>query len=357
MNDHKPHRTPRDGTADLLKGIAVLLMIQVHIMEQFATPELRETIIGKVSLFLGGPFCAPLFLAVMGYFLAAHGKPFLHALKRGLLLFAGGIALNVARSANLLIRIFSNETNLDPWSFIFGADILTLAGLSLILVALLRPLLTNNPFPWFLLSILTAAITPLMPATVSQHMPLNYLLAFFRGPFGWSYFPLFPWFAYVLAGYAFHLLSLRHGFFRKRDLTSLAIYLLPVMAGLTVTLPWAAGITSSLNSADGYYHHGILFYIWMIGWMAVYLPAVRMAEKNTGTNPVMKLVKWIGRKVTLLYIIQWLIIGNLATLLFGTQDLFRVLFWIPAVTALTLLAGWGYGWLSPTASVSRSRGG
>ena len=49
----------RNGTADLLKGIAVLLMIQVHIMEQLAEYDLFNSRFGEISLFLGGPACAP----------------------------------------------------------------------------------------------------------------------------------------------------------------------------------------------------------------------------------------------------------------------------------------------------------
>lgn len=131
----------RNGTADLLKGIAVLLMIQVHIMEQFADPGLYNSTLGKISLFLGGPACAPVFMAVMGYFLASSHKSMKGFMVRGLMLFAGGIMLNTGRSANLLIQVFQGESELNPWHFIFGADILTLAGLSILVIGLLRLLL------------------------------------------------------------------------------------------------------------------------------------------------------------------------------------------------------------------------
>jgi len=61
-----PKNSNRNQTADLLKGFAVIFMIQVHVIEQFATQTLYDSLWGKISLFLGGPFCAPVFLAVMG---------------------------------------------------------------------------------------------------------------------------------------------------------------------------------------------------------------------------------------------------------------------------------------------------
>ena len=59
----------RSFTADLLKGMAVLAMIQVHLMELFARQEVYDSLTGKISLFLGGIPAAPVFMAVMGYFL------------------------------------------------------------------------------------------------------------------------------------------------------------------------------------------------------------------------------------------------------------------------------------------------
>jgi uncharacterized membrane protein len=52
---------------DLLKGLAIILMIQVHITELFLDHAGRESIVGKISLFLGGPFTAMVFMIVMGY--------------------------------------------------------------------------------------------------------------------------------------------------------------------------------------------------------------------------------------------------------------------------------------------------
>ena len=54
-----PYNTKRNQTADLLKGLAVIFMIQVHIMELFAKQEIYDGIAGKISLFFGGPpMCA-----------------------------------------------------------------------------------------------------------------------------------------------------------------------------------------------------------------------------------------------------------------------------------------------------------
>lgn len=338
ITDHQGNKQKRDGTADLLKGFAVLLMIQVHLMEQFASPDTYQSLIGKVSMFLGGPFCAPVFLAVMGYFLAVSSRPLTYFLKRGAILFGGGILLNTARSANLLVHIFRGKYDLDPWFYILGADILTLAGLSLALIGLLR-VVFRDKWPFYLITALAvAAVNPLMNQ-VGLSFPA-YAMAFLWGTLEWSYFPLFPWFAYVLAGYAFRLFLTQTKIAGKIDVQSQIIYFIPLFIGVIITIPWASDITYTLEGPNGYYHHGILFFGWVVLFMAAYLVLIKLIEHFYGDKRLFRGIKWVGKRVTSLYVIQWLIIGNIATWLYRTQDLFQFLAWFAAITFATLLIGW-----------------
>ena len=69
MKLEKDITSSRIKTADLLKGIAAILMIQVHIIELFATNDISESTAGKFLLFLGGPAVAPVFIILLGYFI------------------------------------------------------------------------------------------------------------------------------------------------------------------------------------------------------------------------------------------------------------------------------------------------
>jgi uncharacterized membrane protein len=80
--------TVRTQTPDLLKGIAVLLMIQVHIIEVFASQTISSSAIGKFLLFLGGPMVAPVFAFFLGYFLMDSKKTSQQLIVRGLQLFS-----------------------------------------------------------------------------------------------------------------------------------------------------------------------------------------------------------------------------------------------------------------------------
>lgn len=332
----------RNGTADLLKGLAVLFMIQVHIMEQFGTPDACNSAIGRISLFLGGPPCAPVFLAVMGYFLASSSRPFSYFLKRGIVLFAGGILLNIGRSVNLLTRIFSGSVSLDPYFYLFGADILTLAGLSLVVIGVMRLVFREMVIPYLIAAVIIVSIAPLLPEW-SRNLPLSaYVVSFVWNAGEWSYFPLFPWFAYVLAGYSFRMVASRPGFGVRLH----KLKFLPVMTVvgvlLMITLPWAAGIAHNLSGPGGYYRHGILFFGWVLLFMAGYLTLVNYLEKQQGGSGGVKMIRWIGENVTLIYVIQWLIIGNLATMFYQSLNVFEMLFWYVGITVVTALLGWGY---------------
>ncbi|MEI7724478.1 MAG: heparan-alpha-glucosaminide N-acetyltransferase domain-containing protein [Bacteroidota bacterium] len=339
MTDLSGNRFKRDGTADLLKGLAVLFMIQVHLMEQFAAPDIYNSMIGKISMFMGGPVCAPVFLAVMGYFLASSAKPFTYFLKRGGLLFLGGILLNIARSANLLLQIMRGEIDLNPWFFILGADILTLAGLSLIATGFLRVIFKQSALLYFLTAVAVTVVSPFLHQPASSGMISKYAIAFFGGTLEWSYFPVFPWIAYVLTGYAFHLFLKQTLWASKIDIQQHFVYFIPLWIGVLVTLPYAATITHNLDGPYGYYHHGILFFGWVLLFMISYLALVKLVEISYGDQRMVRIIKWIGRQVTSLYVIQWLIIGNLATWLYQSQDLFQLVAWFVGITLATMMFG------------------
>jgi hypothetical protein len=335
MTDLPATLVKRNGTADLLKGVAVIFMIQVHIMEQFVTPDSAGSIIGKISLFLGGPACAPVFLAVMGYYLVS-SKPVSYFFKRGMLLFGGGLLLNIARSATLLVQILQGDSLLDPWPFILGADILPLAGLGLVLTGMLRMVFKEVGFLYLLAALALSAVTPWLNSITSAEGSMRYAIAFLWGTASWSYFPVFPWFSYILAGYGFHLVLKRSSWIDDLELRSRFVYIIPVWAGLVFTLPYAAGITCQLEGSAGYYHHGIFFFGWVLIFLPAYLVLIRLFDLASGDHPVSKAIKWIGQKVTMIYVIQWLVIGNLAPWFYRSQSLFQFAAWFVFVTIVTV---------------------
>lgn len=305
----------RFQVADLLKGIAVLLMIQVHIIELFATKSITESEAGHFLLFLGSPLVAPVFVVFMGYFIAYSNKPTSIMVLRGVKVFVGGILLNCALNLNLFISVAKGELDVDVFSYVFGVDILLFAGLAIIAITLLKKLLDLHFLVTTSVSIIIAlSAIPMLNFTVENTF-LNYLLSFVYGCSNWSYFPLFPWLSYALLGYAA---------FQFQQKVNLKIFDKPqVRIGLSiiffgfmiVTIKYAISISSVLND---YYHHGLLFFVWTAVFLCFYRFFLVEIECYFSTSPILKYVKWLGENVTLIYVIQWIIIGNIATSIYKT---------------------------------------
>ena len=316
----------RTQTADLLKGIAALLMIQVHIIELFATQNIFDSTIGKVLLFLGGPPVAPVFMVIFGYFIAESKKTTKQLIGRGLKIIFLGLLLNIALNFNLIISVNKGIFDIDIWPYIFGVDILPLAGLSLIIIALLSPIWRINKsviiFSLIALIFISAFLGNFLLDYTPQQSLLKYLFSPFYGASTWSYFPLFPWLSYSLAGIIFFKIK------QYYDLNLLNKPSVKIVLGglflllLVFTIRYAITISSDLQPGiqgkQEYYHHGLIFFLWVITFLSFYSFFINEIEKKLGTTIVFRYIKWIGKNITVVYIIQWIIIGNIATEIFKT---------------------------------------
>lgn len=300
----------RTHTADVLKGIAILLMIQVHLVELFASHELAASSVGKVFMFLGGPPVAPLFMILFGYFISATHKSTQQLIVRGVKIFALGMMLNLALNFNLICTVWRGLLQIDILPFVFGVDIFQFAGLSLIVIALLKKVLEQQLVAIVMMIIVSVLLGQYLVIYIPENNSLKYVTAFFYGSAQWSYFPLFPWLAYPLTGMALYQLQRRYQI--DVTLNTKTNRALAIGASLFVilTIGYAISIASDLSS---YYHHDILFFLWVIVFLSVYSACVHAITERIGTTHVFAYLTWLGKHVTLIYIIQWIIIGNIAT--------------------------------------------
>lgn len=73
--------------------------------------------------------------------------------------------------------------------------------------------------------------------------------------------------------------------------------------------------------------------------MLAYTALTNRIPEEQLEKPVARFIRWMGVNVTFLYVIQWLIIGNLAPAIYKTQNLFQSIGWLVVVTSITALAG------------------
>lgn len=321
---------------DLLKGFAVFLIVPVHILELFIDYTGRESLFGKTLLFLGGPFAVPVFMIVMGYFIGRNKKPLTQNLLRGIKVFAVGILLNIGLNFHLLLKIKFAGWQINPWEYIWGVDILYLAGLSIIFLSFLKPVKNKRGIISLVLVFLITGITGFLNKEVMT-TERNYFFPFIAGTFSWSYFPLFPWLAYPLAGFAFYHFEEKIARFINRQKWISVILLSGIAALILICSKWGFRITIDLPA---YYHHTFLFSLWTFGVVIIWSFFLKTMIQKIPGNPVVAFLQWLGKNITLFYVIQWLIIGNIATAIYQTQPVSQYVFWFFGIFVVTVLLTW-----------------
>lgn len=339
----------RAQTADLLKGIAVLLMMQVHIIELFASNSIFYSNIGKILLFLGGPPVAPVFMVIFGYFVMTSKSSSRQLIIRGVKFIALGFFLNIALNLNLIISVAKGLYQVDLLPYIFGVDILQFAGISILFIVVFKKALEES----FVFVIGGIIISSLLGRLLLDYVPdnvlLKYISALFYGSCNWSYFPLFPWLSYPLSGIAFYRISQRYGF---RAMCTEKSRILPAVLYILFfifTAGYAVFISADLPL---YYHHDIVFFIWVILFLLFYSFFINELNNAFSGAFLFKYLKWLGRNVTLIYIVQWVIIGNIATEIYKTISVpLYLLFCFLAIVFISSCLSYSLIWLKQQLAV------
>ena len=324
---------------DLLKGFAVFLIVPVHIIETFIDFPGRESVFGKTLLFLGGPIAVPVFMMVMGYFLAKSQNSFTTNLFRGIKIFMAGLLLNIGLNFHLLLKIQFADWQLNPWEYIFGVDIFYFAGLAIIILSLLKILKSGREWIALLLVFAVAGAT----SFVNQKLMVperNYIFPFIGGIWSWSYFPLFPWLAYPLAGFVFFHFEERLLAFINQRKTISGIFFTVIFVLVLYFVKQGFTITTDLSS---YYHHSFWFSMWAFGIVILWSVLWRFLLNKFPRTYAGNFFMWLGKNITSFYIIQWLIIGNIATAIYQTQTLSSFTLWFAGIFAITVLITWFVG--------------
>lgn len=316
----------------MLKGFAVFLIIPIHILETFIDYPGRESTIGKVLLFLGGPVAVPVFMMVMGYFVAVSNKSTRENIVRGVKIFILGFLLNIGLNFNLLMKIKFSGWQIEPLQYIFGVDIFYLAGLSIIILSVIKSL--NRGQQWITFGlILFVSVTSSYFNNLLLGAKSNYILPFIGGEYSWSYFPIFPWLSYPLIGFLFQKTeNPLLGFFNRKKAVSVVI-LTVIFINVALFSQFGVETTIALNK---YYHHTFLFFLWVLGVDILWILLIWYVDRKFSEFPIIVFLKWLGKNITAFYVIQWLIIGNIATNIFQTQKLSQFGIWYGAIFLVTL---------------------
>lgn len=201
----------RYGFVDLLRGFAIVVMIETHVMNAYLPMTLKQGSPFFFWLSFVNGLVAPTFLFAAGFSLILQGStqwdnwihlrlPFWKQMRR--LGFICLVAYFTHLQGFSLSRYLTNWNDRKMWIRTLQVDVLQCIVISLIVIHLLILVLRRKPLlPWALglLAVCVALSTPWMWSfDFTGSLPLS--VALFLNPHGISLFPVFPWTCFVLAG-------------------------------------------------------------------------------------------------------------------------------------------------------------
>ncbi|MDR3665743.1 MAG: heparan-alpha-glucosaminide N-acetyltransferase domain-containing protein [Ignavibacteriaceae bacterium] len=203
---------------DLLRGWAILVMIEVHVFNAFMLPALRDTQWFSVLNFING-LVAPSFLFISGFAfiistqnkhdeLFKFGSLFWKKMMRIGLIFILGYSLHIPFfSLAKTIR----EVTPQLWISFYNVDILQNIGAGLLFILLARVFIKSNKTFFYFIFISCALFIFVSPFIwehdFAKYFPLP-IAGYFNSVYG-SFFPLFPWIGFLLSGAVCSILYLK----------------------------------------------------------------------------------------------------------------------------------------------------
>ncbi len=196
-------------SADLLRGIVIIIMIEVHVFNAFLLPELKQTGWFSVLNFING-LVAPSFLFVSGFAFQVSsggkldemrklGKAFWKKMMRIFQIIVIGYALHLPYYS--FSKIVYKSTPQQLQSF-FAVDVLQCIGIGLLFLFFTRLLIkSDKAYHYFLITsmVVVTIISPLL-WKIDFNQYVHPLVGNYFNRLNGSLFPLFPWLNFLLAG-------------------------------------------------------------------------------------------------------------------------------------------------------------
>jgi len=287
-----PGKPARFEVVDWLRGAAVLLMIQTHLYDAWVSSPAKLTSAYQWTRFVGG-IPSRLFLMLVGVSIAlryeaqlAKGVTDRQSLvrpvqKRGLEVL--GLAYLFRLQEYILGHMGAAWRDLPAyWRDLFRIDILNCIGATMLVVPLLSAPRRGRP-AWVPTLLGTALFVALGPVIGPAHFPTfipTMLSAYIGGQRPMSWFPLFPWAAWPLAGVVVGHLWVRGtaGDRRRQAMVFVAtglagMALIGIVDGIRAINPhvirYPNDLVQQMGPGSFFYRLGMNGILAFLGWVAV----------------------------------------------------------------------------------------
>ncbi|WP_346239591.1 heparan-alpha-glucosaminide N-acetyltransferase domain-containing protein [Niabella insulamsoli] len=294
----------------LARGSIVFLIAPIHCVMLYSTPTVKAGMLGRFMAFFAEYPGAHLFMFLMGFFISlSKAKPISAILKRSLLLLSAGYLLNAFKFViphwlGLLPRSFyvSNHIATDEFvacRLLLINDILQFAGVAYLICGLIK----RSAYRLFIGAAALVLVLTLSPwiweRTGSNHILINAMLDLAGGFPPHAYFPIFPWLFHCLLGTLCGHIKNHYGIsFKYLLFTGLMLTLMGTV--IWFSEPASFHISFFRSGPGGTFIHG--------GVTLIFISLLDTLSKNKRDNPLFRFLSWCSRKITPIYLIQWVLI-------------------------------------------------
>lgn len=323
---------------DLARGIATFLMIIIHVLTFYGSPEVQQGLFAKTIDFLLSWPSASLFVFLMGILVAySDNQNLAVGLRRSFSLIALGYLLNLLRetiptwlSLEMGLVTYEQLGKYTPLNGLLVTGVLQFSGVAFAVCITLKHFVPN-PKIWLAAALAIVFGSPFLWDIQTGISSMDHFLKLFWGnkEYG-AIFPVFPWLAYPIIGMAF-------GSYFKQSSNPQKAFTHSLLAGFSLII---VGCLITLTNID--YHtadhlrHGPGIIIVITGCVFVWLWLCQQLIKKTGANRCFDLFYFWSKNVTEFYFIHWLFVGW-GLMLFGPEQmsLGSLLTWMATVAFLS----------------------
>lgn len=322
LSNSEQFNLSRIDAFDLARGLAILFMILIHVLDFYSQPNVQETLFGDVIEALGSWPAAPIFVFIMGVFLTyTQSHNLRNGLRRAILLFLLGYLLNLTRgtipmwlSLEMGLVTYEQLGGYTPLSEFLVVDILQYAGLAYAICLLLKHFFPK-PAAWLILAVVIAFVSPFLWDITSDISTIDEALKLFWGNHHQgAVFPLFPWLAYPLFGMAF-------GHWLKSSANQARLFKQTFFAGIALIV---IGTIITLTNIEFHLaeimRSGPGAMLLSTGFVLIWIYCCKLIVNFIPSNAFFNRLFFWSKHVTSLYVIQWLLVGW-GLMIVGSQQL------------------------------------
>ncbi|MBM7636042.1 acyltransferase family protein [Streptococcus saliviloxodontae] len=306
---------------DVAKVFAIFFMVLIHVYETINGSENGVLASKTWEIFLefvGGPLAAPIFMLAMGvgmvYTRHNTTKDFA---KRGVQLLGLGYLLNFLRGVFPLLlgnfvtttlgwQLAENRTHFNLLENLMTVDILPFAGLTFLLVALLKQLRFKT-WQMLLLALILSTLGMTVGRLTGSHTLETYVVGLLFYFNQYTSFPLTLWFVYPIFGMFFGELLQQTD---NKDRFYQTVLQVALVTFITIT---AVAYYFNIDyryffTSDFYYQQNPLSTLWTLSIVLIAMYLYYQLSKLITSNFILSWTKFIGSNLNQIYIIHWLII-------------------------------------------------